>query len=135
MREEWQARPNSGSPHFDGREAQTALFACQTVMTTAPARCFHYYRQRIHTSTMHNSLLEPASHGADSMTDMLPSALNDWIVSRKVCMGATDGNPRITMNAEKGAETVRASDLAGLLCEAVTAWPHRTAVCAQFTIP
>lgn len=56
------------------------------------------------TSTMQNSVLEPAPHGIDSMIALLPSAFVDLIFRRKDWRGTTGtgGIPRSATNANKG---------------------------------
>ena len=64
-------------------------------------------RRKIHTCTMQNSVVEPASHGMDVVIAVLPSAFVDTMFRRKDWRGEqrTGGTPRSTTNAEM--ESVR----------------------------
>ena len=57
----------------------------------------------IRTSTIHSSVLEPASHGMDLMIAVLPSEFCDTILRRKVWRGRNGCKSRRgETNADKG---------------------------------
>ena len=72
------------------------------------------FRRNTHTSTMQNSVLEPASHGTDFVIAVVPSVFVDTTFRRKDCTRPRGGNSRSTTSAEKARHVERMNPSTGM---------------------